>query len=98
MLGVVTECFLIEESFMGSTAVHKITIAPFAQEMRRDTSLWGQLFGFRIISGSMSSMGFSFLTRRKTSGNFASPGSPFHLLTRKILSSILGARFTFQTQ
>lgn len=69
MLGVATECFLVNESTAGSQfasyPVRKITIVPFAQEMRRDTSLWGKLFSFRVVTGSVSSFGISFLTRRQ---------------------------------
>ena len=69
MLGVVTECFLVEECMGGSLnapyPIHKVTIVPFAQEMCRDTSLWGLLFGFEVVSGSVSNLGISFLTRRQ---------------------------------
>jgi hypothetical protein len=69
MLGVATECFLVTECTGGSQAapypIHKISIVPFAQEMRRDTSVWGKLFNFHVISGSVSSFGISFLTRRQ---------------------------------
>src|SRR6202041_2096229 len=64
MLGTATESMLFQECPL-PYPVHKITIAPFKQEMRRDTSLWGLLFGFSIMAGSISDLGFSFLTRRK---------------------------------
>ena len=77
MLGVVTESFLVNVGSGGSSQspynVHKITIAPFTQEMRRDTSLWGQLFNFSVVSGTVSAIGISFLTRKEGSfrqGNF----------------------------
>jgi hypothetical protein len=69
MLGVTTECFLVSDGSGGPSnaqyPVHKITVVPFAQEMRRDTSLWGQMFDFHVISGTVSSMGISFLTRKQ---------------------------------
>ena len=68
MLGVVTECYLIAECAVKSRYTHKISIAPFPQEMRRDTSLWGQLFEFSTISGPVSENGISFSTRFKTPG------------------------------
>ena len=69
MLGVVTECFLIAEGALGQHhTVHKISIAPFAQEMRRDTSLWGEVLGFDSIIGSVSEEGLSFSTRAKKMG------------------------------
>jgi hypothetical protein len=77
MIGVVTECYLVEE---GTTPypVHKITIVPFAQDMRRDTALWGQLFGFRSITASVSAGGISFLTRKQGgySAAASAPSSP----------------------
>jgi hypothetical protein len=72
MIGVVTECFLVEEG-TSPYVVHKITIVPFAQEMRRDAALWGQLFGFRSITASVSSEGISFLTRKQ--GGYVAPTS-----------------------
>jgi hypothetical protein len=69
MLGLVTECCLVTEcSVTANFTVHKISIAPFVQEMRRDTSLWGQLFGFVSICGPVSEDGLSFSTRAKTFG------------------------------
>jgi hypothetical protein len=73
MLGVVSDCFIIEEMMAGSIMspypVHKITIVPFTQEIRRDTSVWGLLFGFRTIAGAVSTQGFSFSTRKKADHN-----------------------------
>jgi len=66
MLGLVSECFIIDEGYSGSSLkpypVHKISIVPFVQEMCRDTSLWGQLFDFEVITGSVSNLSISFLT------------------------------------
>jgi hypothetical protein len=73
MLGVVSECFIVEETMAGPASapypVHKITIVPFAQEIRRDTSVWGLLLGFRSISGAVSTQGFSFSSRKKADTN-----------------------------
>jgi hypothetical protein len=88
MLGVVTECYLVNEGKGGSTLspypVHKISIVPFAQEMRRETSLWGQLLGFHTISGTVSDYGITFSTRKKIPGSqclfiFCPPFSVFNL-------------------
>ena len=69
MLGSVTKCAIISEALVGSSnspyAVHKVSIAPFAQEMRRDTSVWGAVLGFRVITGSVSNLGVLFSTRRQ---------------------------------
>jgi hypothetical protein len=59
MLGVVTESLLVDEGAVVSQAypARKVTIVPFAQEMRRDTSFWGQLFKFKVVSASVSMHG-----------------------------------------
>jgi hypothetical protein len=71
MLGVVSACFILDDAIVGSQSspysVHKITIAPFTQEMRRDSSVWGLAFGFeRSVPGPMGAGGFSFSTRKKS--------------------------------
>ncbi|KAF8882600.1 hypothetical protein BD779DRAFT_1674939 [Infundibulicybe gibba] len=82
MIGMVTECFLVEEYTSISNekpfSFHKITISPFAQEYRRDVALWGQMLNFRTIVGSVSAQGLSFTTRRKTAytSTFSSPHTP----------------------
>jgi hypothetical protein len=77
MLGVVTECALISEAAVGPAmspyVVHKISIVPFTQEMRRDTSVWGQLYNFDVISGPITEMGISFSTRKKAETPISSP-------------------------
>ena len=69
MLGLATECFIINEFNGGSASspysIRKISIAPFAQEMRRDTSVWGSTFGFHVIPGPVSTAGITFSSRRK---------------------------------
>lgn len=69
MIGVVTDCFVVNYVMVGGSSsefpIHRITIAPFPQEMRRDTSVWGRIFRFQMIPGSISDQGLSFLTRRK---------------------------------
>lgn len=73
MLGVVTECFVVKDGSGGNpqspSTIHKVSIVPFAQEMRRDTSLWGQLFDFHVVSGPVSAVGITFSTRSKGSGS-----------------------------
>lgn len=63
MLGAVSQCVLVSDDVDPSYPAHKITIVPFAQDIRRDMSLWGQLFGFEIVTGSVSESGISFLSR-----------------------------------
>ena len=63
MTGTLTESYLIEAAEAGPNLIHKVTIAPLEQEMRRDASLWGELFDFHVITGMMSSSGFGFATR-----------------------------------
>jgi hypothetical protein len=73
MTGTLTESCLIGSSDAGPRhspyPIHKVTIAPLEQEMRRDASLWGLLFDFRVITGSMSPAGFSFATRGEGKGD-----------------------------
>jgi hypothetical protein len=77
MLGVVTECYLVEDTSVGSVQspyfVHKVSIVPFTQEMRRDTSVWGFLYGFCRITGPISDMGISFSTRKRIEFSSSSP-------------------------
>jgi hypothetical protein len=67
MTGTVTESFLFTpvEGGPGSGpwTLHKITIAPFTQDIRRETSLWGLLLGFDLIRGLTGPYGFSFTTQ-----------------------------------
>jgi hypothetical protein len=73
MTGTVTESFLIASAESGPPhapySVHKITIAPFEQDFRRDTAAWGYIFNFHIISGAISPEGFSFSTRGEGKGD-----------------------------
>jgi hypothetical protein len=67
MTGYVAESFLVTPGTAGPSlnpwTVHKITIAPFTQDMRRDTSFWGMLLDFHVISSSSGPLGFTFTTR-----------------------------------
>lgn len=69
MLGIANECFIIKPGMGGSPTspypVRKLSLVPFTQSYRRDTSLWGKLFDFRVVSGPVSNTGFSFLSRKK---------------------------------
>lgn len=73
MTGTATESYLVDTTQAGPRnnpyAIHKLTLAPFQQEWRRDVSLWGLLFKFYIISGSVSEHGFSFTTRGEGKGD-----------------------------
>ena len=101
MIGVVTECFLVKEATV-PYVVHKVTIVPFSQDIRRDTAVWGQLFAFRTIPGSVSSYGFSFLTRKQ--GGYvptSAPSSPskkksalFKNVTGPLISSGEGSSYS----
>jgi hypothetical protein len=73
MTGTVTESFLIDSVETGPPnspyAVHKVTIAPFEQDFRRDTAAWGSLFDFTVIYGTISPSGFGFTTRGEGKGD-----------------------------
>jgi hypothetical protein len=78
MTGTLTESYLIGSCETGPRQspylVHKVTIAPLEQEMRRDASTWGLLLDFHVITGSMSPAGFSFATRGEGKGDAWSNG------------------------
>jgi hypothetical protein len=78
MTGTLTESYLIGSSEAGPRhspySIHKVTIAPLEQEMRRDASMWGMLFDFHVITGMMSPAGFGFATRGEGKGDGWSNG------------------------
>lgn len=77
MSGTLTESFVLGTTESGPRhspyAIHKVTIAPLEQEMHRDTSMWGLLFGFHIVAGMILSLGFGFATRGEGKGNAWKP-------------------------
>ena len=79
MTGIVTECAIVSEGWTGpdnEKVVHKISIAPFRQEFRRDTTMWGKILNFDNISCAISTEGMSFTTKPRTLSAplFSSPG------------------------
>jgi hypothetical protein len=76
MTGTVTESFLFTPVEGGPDydlwILHRITITPFTQDIRRETSLWGLLLGFKLIRGLTGPCGFSFMTQGERHGNKAS--------------------------
>jgi hypothetical protein len=70
MTGIVTDCAIISEGSSGSPEnekmVHKISIAPFRQEFRRDTTMWGKILNFDSLSCAVSTEGLSFTTKPRT--------------------------------
>ncbi|KAH9967620.1 hypothetical protein BGW80DRAFT_1462138 [Lactifluus volemus] len=79
MTGTVTESYLVGSAEAGPPhspyAIHKVTIAPFEQDFRRDTALWGLLFDFHVIYGTTSQAGFGFTTRGEGRGDGWRPSS-----------------------
>ena len=73
MTGTVTECYLITSTEGGPPQVpypiHKISIAPFKQDFRWDTAVWGKLFDFHVVLGMISPARFSFTTRGEGKGD-----------------------------
>jgi hypothetical protein len=73
MTGTTTESFILSPCEGGPRHspwnMHKVTIAPFTQDMRRDTSLWGLVLDFHVIAGLTSSLGFTFSTRAEGHGD-----------------------------
>ena len=80
MTGTLTESYLIgsaeSDPRHSPYSIHKVTIAPLEQEMRRDASTWGMLFDFpsRTVMGMMSPAGFGFATRGEGKGDGWSGG------------------------
>ena len=70
MTGIVTDCSIISEGVTGGPdnekMVHKISIAPFRQDFRRDTTMWGKILYFDNLSCAVSIEGMSFTTKPKT--------------------------------
>ena len=70
MTGIVTDCAIISEGCTGGPdnekVVHKISIAPFRQEFRRDTTMWGKILNFDSLSCAISTEGLSFTTKPRT--------------------------------
>jgi hypothetical protein len=66
MTGTLTESFIVESCEAGPRnapyPIHKVIIAPVEQDWRRDASVWGMLFNFRVIVGMYSEHGFGFAT------------------------------------
>ena len=73
MTGTVTESFLFMRVEGGPDSgpwiLHRITIAPFTQDIRWETSLWGLLLGFKLIRGLTGPYGFSFTMQGKGHGD-----------------------------
>lgn len=75
MTGTTTESFLFIPVEGGpqhnSWIEHRITIAPFTQDMQRDVSTWGLVLNFHVIGGLANVLGFSFTTRTEGKGDGA---------------------------
>jgi hypothetical protein len=73
MSGTLTESFIVDSCETGPRhapyPIHKVTIAPVEQDWRRDVSVWGLLFNFRVISGMLTESGFGFATRGEGKGD-----------------------------
>jgi hypothetical protein len=82
MTGIITECCIISEGMSGPPdsvkSVHKVCIAPFRQDFRRDTTAWGKVLGFNTISCAVSDEGIAFTTRPKSTF-FAASSGEFYL-------------------
>lgn len=100
MTGIVTDCSIIAEGWTGGPdnekAVHKISIAPFRQDFRRDTTMWGKILNFDNISCAISTEGVSFTTKPRTLSApvFSSAGMTLSWFFCKILiSGVFSAEF-----
>ena len=70
MTGIVTDCAIVSDGYTGGPdnekTVHKISLAPFRQEFRRDTTMWGKILNFDSLSCAISTEGLSFTTKPRT--------------------------------
>ena len=70
MTGIVTDCAIVSEGCTGGPdnekTVHKISLAPFHQEFRHDTTMWGKILNFNSLSCAISTEGLSFTTKPRT--------------------------------
>lgn len=70
MTGIITDCSIISEGVTGGPdnekTVHKVSIAPFRQDFRRDTTMWGKILYFDNLSCAISTEGMSFTTKPRT--------------------------------
>lgn len=77
MLGACTDSNIISSVVVGSPnnqyQQHRLTIAPFVQEMRRETSVWGKLLNFSVIMATTSHKGFSFISRGEGKSGYTTP-------------------------
>jgi hypothetical protein len=70
MTGIVTDCAIVSEGTTGGPdnekTVHKISLAPFRQEFRRDTTMWGKILNFDSLSCAITTDGLSFTTKPRS--------------------------------
>lgn len=67
MSGVSTDSYIDSSVTVGPARApyqqHRVTVVPFHQEFRRDTSAWGAILGFNLIPATINANGFAFVTR-----------------------------------
>ena len=69
MTGIISDCSIVSEGFTGpenEKTVHKVSLAPFRQEFRRDSTMWGKILYFDNLSCAISTEGVTFTTKPKT--------------------------------
>ena len=79
--GIITECCIISQGMSGPPdsvkSVHKVCIAPFHQDFQHDTTAWGKVLGFNMISCAVFNEGIAFTMRLKSTFFAASLGEFF---------------------
>jgi hypothetical protein len=92
MTGTTTESFILTGVDGGPRhnpwTEHRVTIAPFMQDMRRDVSAWGLALNFHIIGGLASTLGFSFTTRAEGRGDNGQYGKLTPSFTQEHLTCV----------
>ena len=80
MTGIITDCAIVSDGFAGGPengkTVHKVSIAPFRQDFRRDSTMWGKTLFFDNLSCAISTEGVTFTTKPRTISVPIFPSSP----------------------
>jgi hypothetical protein len=101
MTGVISKCSIVAEGVSGAQesikAVHKVSILPFHQDFRHDTTFLGIVFQFNAIAGSVSADGIAFTMRPKPLFPVVSSCKLFFVLLLDYLICMLHRQFLFCT-
>ena len=93
MTGIITDCAIISDGTTGGPdnekTVHKVSLAPFRQDFRRDTTMWGKVLNFDNLSCAISTEGISFTTKPKTLSAPIFPSSRMYFFILQVTAILL---------